>query len=611
MTNAVMSVISESPRGSLKLSQAPSAAEFDAIYRALDDDTARIAGPARWQPFAVLLHDASGSIVGGLWGRIVYSWLMIEMLFVPEPMRHRGFGSALIGAAEAEARRRGCVGMQVSRFDFQAPSFYERLGFTVFGVQEGLPPGHRCFFLSKTLEPAEADIPCLLERARDLAATGRDAAAKAAYIDVLRRDPTHLAGLKELASLAYASGHRSAARTAYEQALRWHPKDAAARVNLGNLLYADGELATARAQYEAALAISAGLPEAHQGLARVLARLGETDAAAQHWQKGFVESAVVVQRYRGTSTPIPVLLLVSVNDGNIPTRQILDDRVFAVTALYTEFYDSTQALPPHTLVFNSIGDADLCATGLTHAEAIVARTQEPVINPPARVRMTGRLSNARRLAKVPGVVTAEMRMMARQALQSTGDLRFPLLLRAPGFHTGRHFLRVERQEDLAPAIATLPGDELLVIEYLDARGPDGMARKYRAMIIDGVPYPLHLAISKDWKVHYFTADMAANAAYRAEEQRFLNDMPAVLGPRAMTALRAIGETLALDYAGVDFALAADGSLLVFEANATMVVNPPDANPIWDYRRAPVERVVSAVRRMLLSRRDRCLSAWHA
>jgi len=447
-------------------------------------------------------------------------------------------------------------------------------------------------------------IVLLLERARRLAARAEDAEAKQAYIDVLRRDPTHLAALKELGALAHASGHRSAARTAWRQAVHCHPGDPAARISLGNLLYADGEFAAARAQYQAALAVQVELAEAHQGLARVLTRIGETAAAAPHWQKGFVRHEVVVQRYRGTSPPIPVLLLVSVEDGNIPTRQLLDDRVFAVTALYTEFYDPARTLTPHVFVFNAIGDADLCATALSRAEAVVARTAAPVINPPTQVRMTGRLANAQRLAKVPGVRTAETRTMTRVALQNAEDLRFPLLLRAPGFHTGRHFLRIERQQDLAPAIADLPGNELLVIEYLDARGADGMARKYRVMIIDGILYPLHLAISANWKVHYFTADMAANAAGRAEEQRFLDDMPTVLGSRAMAALRGIGETLGLDYAGVDFALAADGSILLFEANATMVINPPDPDPIWDYRRAPIQRALDAVRQMLLSAADR-------
>ncbi len=219
-------------------------------------------------------------------------------------------------------------------------------------------------------------IEPLLERARRLASRAEDAAAKQAYIDVLRRDPTHLAALKELGALAYASGHRSAACTAYQQAVRWHPRNTAARVNLGNLFYTDGELAAARAQYQAALAVDAELPEAHQGLARIMTRLGEADAATPHWLKGFARHAIAVQPYRGVSPPIPVLLLVSVKDGNIVTKQVLDDRIFAVTALYAEFYDPAQALPPHTFVFNAIGDADLCPTALARAPKRLSRERQ-------------------------------------------------------------------------------------------------------------------------------------------------------------------------------------------------------------------------------------------
>ena len=61
-------------------------------------------------------------------------------------------------------------------------------------------------------------------------------------------------------------------------------------------------------------------------------------------------------------------------------------------------------------------------------------------------------------------------------------------------------------------------------------------------------------------------------------------MQATLGSRAVTALNGICGRLGLDYAGVDFALAPNGSVLLFEANATMVIVPPDPDPIWDYRR---------------------------
>ena len=439
-----------------------------------------------------------------------------------------------------------------------------------------------------------------LDRARALAARGDDA-AQAAYLDILRRDPTHFDALNELGNLAYRTRHRAAARTAYEQAIRHYPDRPLVRVNLGNLLMESGDVTTARVQYETALAADPDFAPAHQGLARALTELGEHAAAELHWQKGFAGHAILRQPYRGTASPVPVLLLASAKGGNIPTQNFLDDRIFEITVLYAEFYDPTQPLPSHVLVFNAIGDADLCGEALARAADIVVRTKAPIVNPPARVATPGRVANAHRLAPIAGVRAPAIRQVARVALQAAPDFPYPLLLRAPGYHTGQHFVRVERPEDFAAAAANLPSDELLAIEYLDARGGDGMARKYRVMIIDGVLYPLHLAISRDWKVHYFSAAMADDAAYRVEERRFLENMPAVLGKRALAALSAIGRELGLDYAGVDFALAPDGSVLLFEANATMVINPPEPDPIWDYRRAPIDRALDAAQRLLMSR----------
>jgi glutathione synthase/RimK-type ligase-like ATP-grasp enzyme len=89
--------------------------------------------------------------------------------------------------------------------------------------------------------------------------------------------------------------------------------------------------------------------------------------------------------------------------------------------------------------------------------------------------------------------------------------------------------------------------------------------------------------------------------HRAEERAFLEDMDGVLGERAMAALGLIGARLGLDYAGVDFGLGPDGELLLFEANATMVINPPDADRRWDYRRGAVARILEAAKAMMLER----------
>lgn len=453
---------------------------------------------------------------------------------------------------------------------------------------------------------AEADaIRQLLERARRLAAAGEDEPAKQAYVDLLRRDPSHFNALNELAAIALATGHRSAALTAYRQAVLCHPQNPVGRVNLGNLYFQDGDLQGAREQYAAALVADGEFPEAHQGLARTLHELGMDAAAEAHLVRGFTHHASVRRPYRGRGSPLEVLLLVSARFGNVATQLILDDRLFDVTAVYVDFVDPAEPLPPHSVVFNAIGDADLCAATLERAATVLKSTRAPVINLPERVLATGRVANARRLGGIPGVTAPAVARIARDESAAfeafAAAHEFPLLLRSPGYHMGSHFVRVERSADLMPAVAQLPGEDLLAIEYLDARGADGMARKYRAMFIAGEIHPLHLAVSADWKVHYFSASMGTCAEYREEERRFLDDMPKVLGPRAMAALAGIDAELGLDYAGIDFGVGVDGSVLLFEANATMVIVPPPPDSIWDYRRAAIDAALRAARRLVSSR----------
>src|SRR4029077_3999117 len=125
--------------------------------------------------------------------------------------------------------------------------------------------------------------------------------------------------------------------------------------------------------------------------------------------------------------------------------------------LVTEYYDSKIALPAHDVVFNSIGDADICAEGLEAACAVLRHTSRPVINHPLAVFKTGRAANAERLRALPNVMTPRMATVPRRALAgpdaaavvAAHGFTFPVLLRAPGFHTGRYFTRVESPENLA------------------------------------------------------------------------------------------------------------------------------------------------------------------
>jgi glutathione synthase/RimK-type ligase-like ATP-grasp enzyme len=453
---------------------------------------------------------------------------------------------------------------------------------------------------------ADEAIDLEIERAVLLAALNRHQEAQQAFVAILRKAPTHFSALNEFGTLLTKMGAIEPACRVYAEAILHHPDNPLARVNLANLLLRATRYHEAREHYERALQADPDHAEAHQGLGAVLADLGDRDGAREHFRQGFRGHAVSTLPYRGDKPPIPLLQLVSSGGGNIPSALFLDDTSFLTSVVVADYYDSSTPLPPHRLIFNAIGDADLCGPALEAATRIIAGAKVPVINDPNAVMRTGRSGNAERLCGIEGVRTARTNAITREGLAGTHGPRllaelgfaFPLLLRSPGYHTGRNFVLVESAAGLSAAAAELPGEELLAIEYLDARGSDGSARKFRVMMIDGRLHPLHLAISQNWKVHYFTSDMADRPTHRAEEAKFLEDMPAVLGPKAMRALGAIQAALGLDYAGIDFGLSPDGDLLPFEANATMVIAKPNDDERWAYRRKSIDAAVEATIAML-------------
>lgn len=446
------------------------------------------------------------------------------------------------------------------------------------------------------------------ERARLLDQLRRNDAAKKAYLEVLTLAPKHFGAMNDLAMLLYTNGQPKEGFLLYAEAVERHPENPVAHANLAYMFLKADEPQRARHHYETALRLDPGNTEAQRGFVSVLTQLGETAAAASLVEAGAAPSMSRLP-FRGSGRPIPVLLLVSVGAGNVDAERLIDNRTFQTTKLAVELHDPATPLPPHRVIFNAIGDADVCAPALAAALRVIPSSNAPILNSPERVLPTGRAANAARLRALTDVVTPQVAQLSRHALlapdaQATlaaAGLHFPLLIRALGYHTGQHFLRVERVVDLADAVAELPGDELLAIEFLDTADVDGQHRKYRVMRIDGALYPVHVAISPEWKVHYFSADMADRVANRAEDAAFLGDMPAVLGARTLETLNAIFASVNLDYAGIDFALDRDGKVVVFEANATMVLTRPSDDERFEYRRAPIERAFDAVRTMLLNK----------
>lgn len=103
------------------------------------------------RPLAVEIRNRQEKITGGLWGATHYGWLFTELLVVPVPLRGQGLGRRIMQIAELEALRRGCHSAWLDTFEFQARSFYERLGYSCFGELKDYPNRFRRFFMWKRL----------------------------------------------------------------------------------------------------------------------------------------------------------------------------------------------------------------------------------------------------------------------------------------------------------------------------------------------------------------------------------------------------------------------------------------------------------------------------
>lgn len=126
--------------------------EREAILEPLMAHNIAQVGDVGLEKFALLVRDDQDEQThGGLYGKISGNWLFIELLGVSEQVRGQGIGSRLMAMAEDLAREKECVGIYLDTFDFQAPLFYQKLGFTQFGRLDDYPPGHQRYFFQKRL----------------------------------------------------------------------------------------------------------------------------------------------------------------------------------------------------------------------------------------------------------------------------------------------------------------------------------------------------------------------------------------------------------------------------------------------------------------------------
>lgn len=343
-------------------------------------------------------------------------------------------------------------------------------------------------------------------------------------------------------------------------------------------------------------------PAAMMDLAQILFCKGQTDPGLRLQQM-----AVGLQRNycvtHGDGSGLRVLAFVA--SGDLMTNTPLDFLLHGSHCqLWLRYVDADTPdladLPAHDVAFVAIGESAATLPILQRLKVLLRDWQGPILNhDPDTIMSLTRDGVSERFAAQPSILAPRARRMSRDALSNAAaELVFPVILRPVGTHAGNGMHLVNDAQMLVECLAAETGDSFYVTPFIDYAGADGLFHKQRVVLIEGKPYPSHLAISSHWMVHYLNAGMNESAAKRAVEEAWMRDFDQDFAARHADAFAALYREIGLDYFGIDCAETSDGRLLLFELDVAMVVHDMDEDEIYRYKKPAMRRLFDAFLEML-------------
>ena len=393
-----------------------------------------------------------------------------------------------------------------------------------------------------------------------------------------------------------AQGRLPEAIATLRSAIDQFPGTVVLHQNLAQMLYETNDVAGAISAHRAALRIEDSVTS-HLALYELLQIASERNEALAHQRAGLRISRLFSHFAPNEQRSILALCAPGDWQANIPIDFLLDRETTSVHKFYLTD-ETVPALPRYDVVWNIIAEAPEALPALGLANRLIIAQSRPALNQPANVVLIGRTMLHATLART-GAKTAPVETISA-ALLRKGNLpfAFPVIVRPVGSHAGHGLERIEHADACAAYVANHPTPPYFISPFIDYASADGYFRKYRIVYVDGVPYPVHLAISSKWMIHYYNAEMADHQWMRDEEAQFLEDPRVAFdGPRFETLVR-IGEAVGLEYFGIDCAIDREGNVLVFEADAAMLVHTSDPVDLYPYKHQYVPRIYRAVEAMI-------------
>ena len=447
-------------------------------------------------------------------------------------------------------------------------------------------------------------IQSLNDRAVALRAQGRLREAIALFSEAIVLHPQAAVLYNNLALTLDELGAPKEAAMAYDSALSRAPKFVASLIGKAGLLLRDGRVDEARRLFDEALEVEPSSVAANLGMYELLQIKGELREAVAYQRRALARQRVFSHRAPSEKRSLLVLCVPGDWQANVPVDFLFDRKTTSFHKLY--LLDEPQMrgenLPAYDVVLNAIAESDQAVEPLRLARCFFDAQSKPVLNAPERVLAVGRRRLGETLSGVDCTVAPVVQVDAAQLEAGESPLPFPIIVRPVGSHAGHHLERVAGTSELCAYAARAGAPAYFVSPFIDYASGDGNYRKYRVVFVDGEPYPVHLAISPNWMIHYYNAPMGEHKWMRDEEAAFMADIRSVFTNGLQNAIRGIARAVALEYFGIDCAIGPDGSLIVFEADPAMLVHTSDPIEIYPYKHEYVPRIYRAIEAMIDSRK---------
>lgn len=108
--------------------------------------------PEKDDYYSIVIKNNKKKTVGVIVVSFRWGAMHIQTLWIDETIRNQDWGSKLMKMVEKEAIKRNCYLAYTDTYSWQAPKFYEKLGYKIYGKLDDFPKGCCLSYFVKKLK---------------------------------------------------------------------------------------------------------------------------------------------------------------------------------------------------------------------------------------------------------------------------------------------------------------------------------------------------------------------------------------------------------------------------------------------------------------------------